>query len=513
MGARTIERVLCFGFCFLAILVFGGQSFSAETIVSIIPEQKNPFGKRGVVSHGWDTGFFDISEPANDSETTPDLTSSQDKVPLRLYLMFHDKDGNYIEETTDYVEASLHHSVDYGFEDAMNGERFIAVLTPMGKYYSFIPVTYLNLFNNYYIMEGIVGASFKVERSLHDDYHHFLEGSLLGLPLGVYTFYAGVDAKRNDQVDYDSLVYTAATLRLINPISVSLTASPLSGKAPLEVTFQVVVDDPKNTAKTCTLVYADEGKAGCATYNTHTFNSAGNYQVWADVEDKYGRYVSSKPVMIAVESASANRPPTVSNLSVTPNEVYSSEESFTIHYDYDDPDGKDDVVTHVIGIGTWSTTYTAGGSGQFQRSYNFGEGTTVGDHYIDAYVIDSAGNHSNTLSSSIYFGGGTKECGTFTEAGSDAAETHYVEMGQASGYFWFEYETFNQEDLITIYYENDPVPIFDSGCIGTNGTRSAHLHFGGGNSTQIMVHVEPNCAGGTGTRWNFTVRCPTSGPY
>ena len=145
-----------------------------------------------------------------------------------------------------------------------------------------------------------------------------------------------------------------------------------------------------------------------------------------------------------------NQPPTIFNLTVTPAAVYSYDESFTIHYYYDDPDGKDDVETHVIGIGVWSQTYAAGGSGQFQRSYHFTEGTTPGDHYIDAYVIDSAGNHSNTLSSSVYFGGGSKPCGTFTEAGSDAAETHYVEMGQTSGYFWFEYETFTQEDRITI---------------------------------------------------------------
>jgi len=239
----------------------------------------------------------------------------------------------------------------------------------------------------------------------------------------------------------------------------------------------------------------------------------GTHEAWAEVKDIYGRSVLSDRLTITVEPPAKNQPPTISNLTVTPAAVYSYDESFTIHYYYDDPDGKDDVDWHVIGIGTWTKDYLAGGSGEFLHSYNFVEGSTPGTHYIDAYVIDSAGNRSNTLSSSIYFGGGGKECGTFTEAGSDAAETHYVEMGQTSGWFWFEYETFNQKDHITIYYENNPVPIFDSKCIGTNGTRSAHIKFGPGNSTKIMVHVEPNCAGGTGTRWNFTVRCPDPAPY
>jgi len=513
MKTKPLKGLVSVGLCVLTLCVFGDRSFSDDTVISVLPPPDNPFMKSDSgESPGWDPGIFGLPESADLSGTALDRTTNQAKVPLMLSIGIHDKDGNYITEGTDWVQVSLWHQWMGEWEDnPIDGERFIVVVTPWGGVYSFIPETYLYLFRNYYVMEGIVGNSFKVEQALNHDRHYFLEQSLLGLPLGVYTFYAGVDAERNDKVDTDSLVMTRATLRLINPISVSLTASPLSGKAPLEVDFQVIVKDPKGTADTCSLVVGDQ-RAGCAMFNKMTLME-GTHKAWAEVKDKFGRYVTSDPFTITVSPPAQNQPPTITNLTVTPAAVYSYDESFTIHYDYDDPDGKDDVKTNVIGIGVWSQTYAAGGSGQFQRSYNFGEGTTPGDHYIDAYVIDSEGNYSNTLSSSVYFGGGSKPCGTFTEAGSDAAETHYVEMGQTSGYFWFEHETFTQEDRITIYYENDPVPIFDSGCIGTNGTESHHIKFGPGNSTKIMVHVEPNCAGGSGTRWNFTVRCPTVGPY
>jgi hypothetical protein len=29
-----------------------------------------------------------------------------------------------------------------------------------------------------------------------------------------------------------------------------------------------------------------------------------------------------------------------------------------------------------------------------------------------------------------------------------------------------------------------------------------------GGSTQVRVQVTANCAGGTGTSWNYTVHCP-----
>ncbi|MCF8142659.1 MAG: hypothetical protein K9N21_01935 [Deltaproteobacteria bacterium] len=440
------------------------------------------------------------------------LSDLEHKIGIMIEVQ-GDDDTSWVLQTdaTDELRVRIGYQI---FETVSSGgDRFVVVNTPMdGPFNWFSHCCWPRNEWSHGIWGDETYTSFNAMQEWISQ--EVLKLNVKGLPVGTYRFYHAYDLNPNGLVDFESLKFCSAAVRVKNPISVSLTASPLSGKAPLEVDFQVIVNDPyypDSIVDTCSLIVGDQ-RAACATYNKLTLME-GTHTAWAEVKDKFGRYVMSDPLTITVSPPAQNQPPTISNLTVTPAAVYSYDESFTIHYDYDDPDGKDDVETHVIGIGVWSQTYPAGGSGQFQRSYHFTEGTTPGDHYIDAYVIDSAGNYSNTLSSSIYFGGGSKPCGTFTEAGSDAAETHYVEMGQTSGWFWFEYETFTQEDRITIYYENNPVPIFDSKCIGTNGTRSAHIKFGPGNSTKIMVHVEPNCFGGSGTRWNFTVRCPTVGPY
>ena len=46
---------------------------------------------------------------------------------------------------------------------------------------------------------------------------------------------------------------------------------------------------------------------------------------------------------------------------------------------------------------------------------------------------------------------------------------------------------------------------FDTGCVGASGTQSISYN---GASTQISVQVIPNCMGGTGTAWNYSVSCP-----
>ena len=78
-------------------------------------------------------------------------------------------------------------------------------------------------------------------------------------------------------------------------------------------------------------------------------------------------------------------------------------------------------------------------------------------------------------------------------------------MGQSSGTFRFDYDTAFQEDRIIVQYEGGT--IFDSGCVGTGTTQTTNITFAG-SSEEITVRVEPNCAGGTGTWWEFTVYCP-----
>lgn len=94
-------------------------------------------------------------------------------------------------------------------------------------------------------------------------------------------------------------------------------------------------------------------------------------------------------------------------------------------------------------------------------------------------------------------------CGMKTEAGSDLPETFTFELGQPSGTFNFAYETYSQEDSITISYEGRT--IFSTGCVGANGMRSITYS---GTATEVIVDVRPNCAGGSGTAWNFQLDCP-----
>jgi hypothetical protein len=76
-------------------------------------------------------------------------------------------------------------------------------------------------------------------------------------------------------------------------------------------------------------------------------------------------------------------------------------------------------------------------------------------------------------------------------------------MGKSMGMFQFVWNTFTQPDRIVVTYEGKT--LFDSGCVGASG--SMNLNYSG-SSSLIVVQVFPNCAGGTGTAWQFTVGCP-----
>ncbi|MEO8132785.1 MAG: IPT/TIG domain-containing protein [Betaproteobacteria bacterium] len=95
------------------------------------------------------------------------------------------------------------------------------------------------------------------------------------------------------------------------------------------------------------------------------------------------------------------------------------------------------------------------------------------------------------------------QCSATQTAGGDTPDTRTVELGKTSGTFVFTYETFAQEDQIIVRYQNNV--LFDTGCVGANG--SVPLPYSG-TSTQISVQVIPNCKGGTGTAWNYSVSCP-----
>ena len=408
--------------------------------------------------------------------------------------------SDWVSETD--VTGDLEVRISYRFSETIStgGDRFVVVNTPMAA-----PMNWFSHCCPQHLWSlGIEGETYNVFNAMQDWItEDVLKLNAQSLPVGTYVFYYAYDRNPNSLPDFESLDLDWAVVHVKNPMSVSLTGNPISGTAPQEVTFQVIVDDPNEAMDTCSLVVGDK-RYGCALYNKHTFTANGTYQAWAEVRDKYGREVKSNTVTITIEPRS-NRPPTVSNLSVTPSQVSSYDEQFTINYYYDDPDGVDDVVEHHIGLGTSSLVYPAGGSGRFQKTYHFVEPSTPGTHYIDVYVVDSGGNRSNTLSDSVFFSGGPQPCGTHIEEGGDAAETHQIELGQSSGVFWFDYDTYDQEDQISIWYEGKMIK--DFGCVGTNGTRSTQVLYSG-SSTKVEVRVNPNCFGGTGTKWTFTLYCP-----
>jgi len=94
-------------------------------------------------------------------------------------------------------------------------------------------------------------------------------------------------------------------------------------------------------------------------------------------------------------------------------------------------------------------------------------------------------------------------CNDTQKAGANQPEVHQIDLGQMSGSFQFDYQTFDVKDQIII--TQGGMTIFNSGCVGE--TRSVRVPFSGYTSV-IEVRVNPNCAGSSSTAWNFKVHCP-----
>jgi len=94
-------------------------------------------------------------------------------------------------------------------------------------------------------------------------------------------------------------------------------------------------------------------------------------------------------------------------------------------------------------------------------------------------------------------------CNQQNVAGGDAPETRTIELGRTSGTFTFAYNTFSQPDRMVVSYQGRS--LFDTGCVGASGSQTLSYS---GNATTVTIQVTPNCAGGSGTRWEFTVSCP-----
>jgi hypothetical protein len=96
------------------------------------------------------------------------------------------------------------------------------------------------------------------------------------------------------------------------------------------------------------------------------------------------------------------------------------------------------------------------------------------------------------------------DCPLLQDAGGDLAEVHIVDMSQSSGQFNFSWDTMTIKDQIIIEYEGQV--LFDTGCVGEDNSKELEIN---GNSTEITIKVIPNCAGESGTSWDFEVSCLT----
>jgi hypothetical protein len=95
-------------------------------------------------------------------------------------------------------------------------------------------------------------------------------------------------------------------------------------------------------------------------------------------------------------------------------------------------------------------------------------------------------------------------CNDQQQAGGDAPEVHYINLGQSMGTFTFDYNVYSVKDQIII--TQGGATIFNSGCVSGSNSLSLNLT---GFGNQITVQVHPNCEGNTtDTKWDFTVHCP-----
>lgn len=119
-------------------------------------------------------------------------------------------------------------------------------------------------------------------------------------------------------------------------------------------------------------------------------------------------------------------------------------------------------------------------------------------------IIQAVSTVSATASSvAVATVASSTDCSTTTQAGNDEPRFVTINMGATSGAFVFSYEMFDIKDQMEVLYEGGT--LYNTGCV--SGGDSVTLNFAGASSS-IQVRVTPNCAGTTGTAWNFTVACP-----
>lgn len=94
-------------------------------------------------------------------------------------------------------------------------------------------------------------------------------------------------------------------------------------------------------------------------------------------------------------------------------------------------------------------------------------------------------------------------CPGGSRAGNNVPFFGSFELGKKAGTFNFQFEHFSIRDKMEVIYEGSV--LFDTGCVGGRSGRALSYN---GTATNVIIKVTPNCAGTSGTAWNFDVSCP-----
>jgi PKD repeat protein len=138
---------------------------------------------------------------------------------------------------------------------------------------------------------------------LNGDYHLALSSPLRNM---------GSDG-RDLGADIDALNAAVNALPANQPPTVALAASPISGMAPLAVTFDQTANDPDGFISTYNWEFGD-GDTSSGSSPSHVYQSAGTFTARVTVTDNNGASASS---LVTITVASPSAPPQVTLL--TPN--------------------------------------------------------------------------------------------------------------------------------------------------------------------------------------------------
>ena len=133
---------------------------------------------------------------------------------------------------------------------------------------------------------------------------------------GTYTAKVTVSDDKGNSAS-DSVEITVESQPSNKPPTVSLSATPTSGEASLNVEFTANGNDPDGDTLTYSWDFGDGNKTGSKSKETHIYNNAGTFTAKVTVSDGKGGSATDS-TEITVKAVPKNNPPTVS-LSATPH--------------------------------------------------------------------------------------------------------------------------------------------------------------------------------------------------